>query len=68
MKKSLLRNISFGLAALIVVILMVATILEKMYGTTFVTEKIYTSWWMVILWGMYKYLALYEEIKYNKRI
>lgn len=65
MKKSLLRNISFGLAALIVVILMVATILEKMYGTTFVTDKIYTSWWMVILWGMTAAIALLYLVKSN---
>lgn len=63
MKNGILRDISFGLCGVIVVILIVATILEKLYGTTFVTQKIYSSMWMVSLWGITAVAALFYLIK-----
>ena len=47
----LLRNLSFGLVVLLVVILAVATCLEKAQGTSFVTAHIYGSPWFVALWA-----------------
>ncbi len=65
MKNRVLRNISFGLSGVVVVILMVATILENLYGTTFVIQKIYTSPWMIALWGVTAISALVYLIKSN---
>ncbi len=51
MKKTLsLKYLSFGLAALITMVLMVATIIEKFYGSPFVQEYIYGAKTMVFLW------------------
>ena len=47
----LLRNMSFGLIGLMVLILAVATCVEKMQGTSFVTAYIYGSPWFVALWA-----------------
>ncbi len=45
-------KISFVLLAIIIVILTIATLLEKIYGTEIVHQNIYTSVWMVALWGI----------------
>ena len=55
MKKSytlILKVLSFGTLALITLLLMVATIVEKVHGTEYVTSHIYTSWWMIALWAL----------------
>lgn len=52
MKESLLKNISFGSFAVITLILMVATIVEKIYGSKFAYENIYGATWMIFLWGL----------------
>lgn len=46
-----LRNIAFGALALIIVILAVATVLEKSHGNGF-AMAIYGSVWMVALWAI----------------
>lgn len=51
MSKSL-PYISFGLLGLVIAILMAATVLEKMYGTSFAYEHIYTSPATIILWTL----------------
>ncbi len=63
MGKSLSKYIAFGSFALIVVVLMVATIIEKFYGTTFVYENIYTSAPMVALWSVASLIALIYIVK-----
>ncbi|MBQ7774016.1 MAG: cytochrome c biogenesis protein CcsA [Bacteroidales bacterium] len=63
MEKSLSKYLAFGSIALIVVVLMVATIVEKFYGTAFAYENIYTSAYMVVLWGMASLFALAYIIK-----
>ena len=47
-----LRNVSFGSLALVIAVLVAATFYEKFYGTTFVLENIYNSFWFVILWAV----------------
>ena len=47
----LLRNISFGLMGLMVLMLAVATCVEKMQGTPVVTAYIYGSPWFIALWA-----------------
>jgi len=58
-----LKYLAFGSAALIVVVLMVATIIEKFYGTAFAYENIYTSASMVALWGAVSFLGLAYIVK-----
>lgn len=52
MKNWVLRYLPFGLFALITLIMMVATVVEKFYGSGFVREYIYGAVWMVALWGV----------------
>ena len=48
--RKILKLLSFGSLAVIVCVLMVATVIEKIHGTELVFSKIYTSWWMITLW------------------
>ena len=47
-----LRNISFGSLALVVAVLIAATLYEKFHGTNSVLENIYHSHWFVGLWAV----------------
>lgn len=40
------------LYCLTILVLMVATIVEKQYGTTFVANNVYGAWWFCVLWGL----------------
>lgn len=62
-QKQLSKYISFGTIAVIVLLLMVATILEKVYGSDFARENIYGSWYMIVLWGVAAVSALSYLIK-----
>lgn len=46
-----LKIFSFGLAGLLVLIMIAATVLEKLYGTNFTAEHIYGSPLFVCCWG-----------------
>lgn len=48
----ILRNLSFSLTALLISILIGATVIEKTYGTSFVTSHIYASPAFIVLWGV----------------
>ena len=48
----LLRTLSFGLAGLLILFLMAATLLEKLYGTAFAVHPIYSSPLFVVCWGL----------------
>lgn len=50
--KNPLKTLSFGAAAVIVTVLVVATILEKLCGSAFAIENIYHSWWLITLWAL----------------
>lgn len=54
MKLSLktLKRTSFALQGIIVVILAIATIVEKTHSTDFAIDNIYTAWWMIALWAL----------------
>lgn len=54
----LLRNLSFGLVVLLIVILAVATCLEKVQGTPFVAAHVYGSPWFVALWAVLAVVGL----------
>ena len=56
--KSILKLLSFGTLAIVVVAMMGATIVEKIHGTELVLSKIYTAPWMIALWGVSAVSAL----------
>ena len=62
-KTKLLKYIAFSSAALIAVVLMVATILEKFYGTPFVQEYIYGARPMIILWLLLAHCAVFYMVR-----
>ena len=40
------------IVAAVVIVMAIATIVEKIHGTTFVSTKIYSSWWFSAIWGI----------------
>ena len=50
MKKGLLKRVSFGLLAILPVVLSIITIIEKTFGREIALEKFYYSWWFISLW------------------
>ena len=59
----LLKLTAFSLLCILLLILTIATILEKIYGTDFVNEYIYSSVPFVILWGVTAITSLLYIIK-----
>ena len=59
----LLKRTAFSLLGILLLILTLATILEKIYGTDFVNEYIYSSVPFVILWGVTAITSLLYIIK-----
>ena len=59
----LLKRTAFSLLGILLLILTIATILEKIYGTDFVNEYIYSSVPFVILWGVTATTSLLYIIK-----
>ena len=48
--EKLFKHLSIGQFALITAILMVATIMEKIHGTEYISRNIYCADWMIALW------------------
>ena len=67
MTNRLLKYLSFGVTGVLVLILIVATLLEKIYGSTFVIDYIYNSPVFIILWGITAIAALAYLLKCNVR-
>lgn len=40
------------IVAALVIVMAIATIVEKIHGTTFVSTKIYSTWWFSAIWGI----------------
>lgn len=59
----LLKRTAFSLLGILLLILTIVTILEKIYGTDFVNEYIYSSVPFVILWGVTAITSLLYIIK-----
>lgn len=49
---TLLKSLSFGLIGLMTLVLMIATIVEKFYGSAFVSQYIYGSPAFAVCWGI----------------
>jgi ABC-type transport system involved in cytochrome c biogenesis permease subunit len=46
----LLKYIAFGTMALLLLVLAIATVIEKVYGREFATGQVYGAWWFAMLW------------------
>lgn len=52
MFRSVLKYVSFGLLGITILMMIAATILEKMYGSSIAYEYIYTAPYALVLWGL----------------
>ncbi|MBP1618261.1 MAG: cytochrome c assembly family protein [Bacteroidetes bacterium] len=52
MKNFLFKRISFGLLAVLPVVLAFITVVEKIWGREIALEGFYHSWWFASLWGI----------------
>ena len=64
--KRLLKIISFGAVALLVAILIAATVIENISGSPFAIENIYHSPWFIALWALLAVTAVLYILR-NKR-
>lgn len=62
MKNIWLKRISFGLLAVIPVVLSIITIIEKIFGREIALDKFYYSWWFISLWGILAVSAFFYLI------
>ena len=60
---NLLKYLSFGCVCLIIPVMAVATVIEKIYGTEFARDHIYTSLTMIILWGVVSLSAVWYMLR-----
>ena len=65
--KNPLKTLSFVAAAVIVTVLVVATILEKLCGSAFAIENIYHSWWLITLWALLAVTATSYILRTKRR-
>ena len=65
--KRLLKIISFGAVALLVAILIAATVIENISGSPFAIENIYHSWWFIALWALLAVTAILYILRTKRR-
>ena len=65
--KNLLKTLSFGAAAVIITVLVAATILEKLCGSAFAIENIYHSWWLIAMWALLAVAATAYILRTQRR-
>lgn len=53
-----LKRLSFSFLGILIVILIIATFLEKVFGTPFVSDHIYGSWFFICCWGIVAILGI----------
>ena len=52
---------------MVIVVMAIATIIEKYHGTQYVSENIYGSWWFAMLWGILTASAIIYFLKRKVR-
>ena len=64
-----MKNLPFILLIIQIVVLAIATFAERQYGTPFVSQHFYGSWWMITLWASILLTAFFISIYtlYKKR-
>ena len=65
--KRLLKIISFGAVALLVAILIAATVIENISGSPFAIENIYHSPWFIALWALLAVTAILYILHTKRR-
>ncbi|MDR2653592.1 MAG: cytochrome c biogenesis protein CcsA [Prevotellaceae bacterium] len=54
---------AFGILIVILAVLVAATVVEKIFGTDFVADKIYGVWWFVLLWCVFAVMSFIYIIR-----
>lgn len=67
MQTKFLKTASFGSMALLMLILIVATLLEKLYGTNFALKEIYHSTWFIAIWSLLAVTAMTYTLRISRR-
>ena len=65
---SLLKILSFGSIGVLVAVLVVATLLENVYGSSFVQSNIYHSLWFVALWAVLAVAGVVYILRITRRV
>lgn len=60
---SLLKYLSFGCICLIIPVMAAATVLEKIHGSEFARDHVYTSLTMIMLWGVISFSAIWYMLR-----
>ena len=47
-----MKKLAFTILVAVIGVLVTATVLEKVYGTTFVATNVYGAWWFIALWAL----------------
>ncbi len=62
-----MKKITSTLYIVVIVVMAIATIIEKYHGTQYVSENIYGSWWFAMLWGILTASAIIYFLKRKVR-
>lgn len=68
MKTPFLKIMAFGSMGLLMLVLIVATLLEKLYGTSFAIGNIYHSAWFIAIWSLLTVSAMVYTLRVSKRL
>ena len=63
----MIKRIVSTLYIVVIVVMAIATIIEKYHGTQYVSENIYGSWWFAMLWGILTASAIIYFLKRKVR-
>ena len=67
MRTKLLKITAFGSMALLMLTLIIATLLEKLYGTSFALKEIYHSIWFIAIWSLLAVSAMTYTLRISRR-
>ena len=67
MKRGFLKAISFGSMGLLMLVLIGATLLEKIFGSSFALNNIYHSPWFIALWSLLVVSAMAYILRTSRR-